>query len=511
MIGINPLTTTQRIINKIIKTYLIVKSHLHQPSFKHQEKLLFDNIRKSRKTVFGKKYGFESIKSIKDFQNMVPISHYKDFEPWIIYMLKWEKDITYPGKIDRFATSSWTTWGESKYIPITAEWLKKSHFKWGADALHYFCKNNPRSQFLMGRWLVVGGGFSPNPYTWEENVWFISAILQKNTPFILKMLKEPWDDIAYMDNWEEKVHAIIQTTIHKDIRFINGQPGRLLNLLYKVLEYTGKKNILEVRPNVELFFWWGLPIDLYKSQFEKLLPSKTMQYYQIYNASEWFFGVQDMNNVDDMLLLINHGTFYECIPLDEYGKENPKVLTLEEVEIDKEYILLITTCSGLRRYVIGDVIRFTGVSPWRIKVAGRTKYFIDMIGERLSLDHIEKAILQTSKLTNTIITDYTVWPMVFEWWKVRGCHEWIIECLHMPTNKEQFTKTLDSELGKVNAYYFDERQDTKVLGMPKIHFVEQWTFYARLKSKNKLWGQHKVPKVSNERKNIDEILEMIHI
>ncbi len=506
---INPLHTPRRVVNKLIKTYLIVKSHLHQPSFKHQETMLFDLIRKCRNTVFGKKYGFDSIQTIKDFQNIIPISHYKDFEQRIMYMLKWEKDITYPGKIDRFATSSWTTWGECKYIPVTKEWLKKCHFKWGMDTLNYFCKNNPRSQFLMGKALAIGWGFSTNPYTGEENVGFISAILQKNTPKIIKMIKEPSDDIAYIENREEKVQAIIENTVNQDITFINGQPGWLLNFLYKMLEYTHKDNILEVWPNLELFFRWGLPIDMYKPQFEKLIPSKKMKYYQVYNASEWFFSVQDINFADDMLLLVNHGTFYEFIPLEEYGKENPTVLTLEEVEINKEYIVVITTCSWLRRYVIGDVVKFTNLKPRRIKVAGRTKYFIDMIGERLSLEHIEKALLQTSKATDVIVTDYTVWPLVFEWWKVRGCHERIIEFVKIPKDPEQFAKVLDQELGKANSYYFDERQDTKVLGFPKVHCVKQGTFYERLKTKNKLGGQHKVPKVSNDRKNIDEILDMI--
>jgi len=377
------------------------------------------------------------------------------------------------------------------------------------DALNYFCKNNPRSQFLIGKALAIGWGFSINPYTGEENVGFISAILQKNTPKIIKMIKEPGDDIAYIENWEEKVQAIIESTVNQNITFINGQPGWLLNFLYKMLEYTNKENILEVRPNLELFFRWGLPIDMYKSQFEKLIPSKKMKYYQAYNASEWFFSVQDTNFADDMLLLVNHGTFYEFIPLEEYGRENPNVLTLEEVEVHKDYIIVITTCSWLWRYVIGDVVKFTNLKPWRIKVAGRTKYFIDMIGERLSLEHIEKALLQTSKTTNTIITDYTVWPLVFEWWTQRWCHERIIEFVKEPDNKEEFANILDQELGKTNSYYFDERHDTKVLGSPKVHYVKQGTFYERMKTKNKLGGQHKVPKVSNERKNIDEILAMI--
>ncbi len=506
---IRPLLVPKRIINKIIKTYLMVKSHLQESSFKHQENILFDLIQKCRRTVFWRKYGFESIRTIEDFQNAVPISHYKDFEPWILYMLKGEKDITYPGKIDRFATSSWTTWGESKYIPVTKEGLKKSHFRGGADVLNFFCKNNMRSQFLMGKWLVIGWGFSRNPYTWEENVGFISAILQKNTPAIIKMLKEPQDDIAYIENWEEKVQAIIERTVDQEITFINGQPWWILNFLYKVLEYTGKNTILEVRPKLELFFRWGLPIDMYKQQFEKLIPSPKMKYYQIYNASEGFFSIQDTNFANDMLLLINHGTFYEFIPMEEYGKANPKVLTLNDVEVNKEYIIVITTCSWLWRYVIGDVVRFTSLKPRKIQVAGRTKYFIDMIGERVSFEHIEKALLQTTKATNTIVTDYTVGPLVYEGGKTRGCHEWIVEFVKMPEHPEEFIKTLDHELGKINSYYFDERTDTKVLGEPIVHCVKQGTFYEWMKSKNKLGGQHKIPKVSNDRKNIDEILNMI--
>jgi len=500
-----------RVVNKFIKTYFILKANFHNTAFADQEKILMDLIKKCKNTMFGRKYGFEYIRTIQDFQNQVPIHHYKDFEQWILYMLKWEKNVTYPGKIDWFATSSWTTGGESKYIPVTKEWLKKSHMKWGAEALNFFCKNNPRSQFLTGKWLVIGWWFSANPYTGEENVWFISAILQKNTPRVIKkLIKEPQDDIAYIDNREEKVKAVIENTVHQNITFINGQPGWLLNFLYKTLEYTKKDNILEVRPNLELFFRWGLPIDLYKSQFTKLIPSVKMKYYQWYNASEGFFWVQDKNFSDDMLLLINHGTFYEFIPFEEYGKENPKVLTLKDVEAGKEYIILLTTCSGLRRYVIGDVIKFTSTKPRRIQVAWRTKYFIDMLGERVFLDHVEKAILQTSKLTNTIITDYTVWPKVFEGGTIRWCHEWVVEFVKEPENAEQFAKILDQELGKINNYYFDERHDTKVIGMPIVHIVKQWTFYERFKSKNKLGWQHKLPKLSNDRSVLDELLPIIY-
>ncbi|MFA5747558.1 MAG: GH3 auxin-responsive promoter family protein [Candidatus Absconditabacterales bacterium] len=498
-----------RVVNKVIKTYLIINSHIHQPSFKNQEKIIFGLIEKCKNTIFGKKYGFKYINSIQDFQNQVPISHYKDFQNWITYMLKGEKDVTYPGKIDWFATSSGTTGGVGKFIPITRDNLKQSHFKGGMEALSLFVRNNPRSQFFKGKGLVIGGGFTKNPYTGENNVGFISAILQKTAPWIGQYFREPCAEISYMENREEKAQRMIEDTIDKNITFLNGQPSWGSNFLYKVLEYTGKKNILEVWPNLELFFRGGMSIDLYLPQFHTLLPSPKMKYYQAYNASEGFFAVQDKNNIDDMILLTSHGVFYEFIPFEEYGKINPTVLTLNEVEIGKDYVILITNNSGLRRYVLGDTVKFTALNPWKIKISGRTKYYIDVVGECVTSDYTDKALLETCKITDTIATDYMVAPITYVGGDIRGAYEWIVEFTKKPTNIEEFAKILDRELGNINSYYFDERHDTKVLGDPVIHAVKQGTFYDRMKSKNKLGGQYKIPKLSNDRNNIDEVLAII--
>jgi hypothetical protein len=498
-----------RVVNKVIKTYLIINSHIHQPSFKNQEKIIFWLIEKCKNTIFGKKYWFKYINSIQDFQNQVPISHYKDFQNWITYMLKWEKDVTYPGKIDWFATSSWTTWWVGKFIPITRDNLKQSHFKWWMEALSLFVRNNPRSQFFKWKWLVIWWWFTKNPYTWENNVWFISAILQKTAPWIWQYFREPCAEISYMENREEKAQRMIEDTIDKNITFLNWQPSWWSNFLYKVLEYTGKKNILEVWPNLELFFRWGMSIDLYLPQFHTLLPSPKMKYYQAYNASEWFFAVQDKNNIDDMILLTSHGVFYEFIPFEEYWKINPTVLTLNEVEIWKDYVILITNNSWLRRYVLWDTVKFTALNPWKIKISWRTKYYIDVVGECVTSDYTDKALLETCKITDTIATDYMVAPITYVWWDIRWAYEWIVEFTKKPTNIEEFAKILDRELGNINSYYFDERHDTKVLWDPVIHAVKQWTFYDRMKSKNKLWGQYKIPKLSNDRNNIDEVLAII--
>ncbi len=505
----HPLKGPKRVVNKLIKTFLILKSHLHQPSYKHQEKIIFDLIQKCRKTVFGKKYGFEYITTIKDFQNLVPISHYKDFEPRIMYMLKGEKDITYPGKVARFATSSWTTWGNAKYIPITRDNLKASHFKWGLESLSLYIRNNPRTQFFQGKGLVIWWSFTKNPYTGEHNVGFISAILQKEAPRIGQYFRFPNAEISYMENWEEKAQRMIEEWIKENITFLNGQPSRWSNFLYKVLEYTGKKNILEVWPNLELFFRWGMAIDLYKPQLQALFPSPKVKYYQVYNASEWFFAVQDSNFTDDMLLLTNHGVFYEFIPLEEYGKENPTVLTLNEVEVNKDYVIVITNNSWLWRYVLGDTVKFTTINPWRIKVSWRTKYYIDVVGECVTSDYTDRALLETCKKTDTIATDYMLAPITYSGGSIRGAYERVIEFTKAPKDDHEFAKVLDQELCNINSYYFDERYDTKVLGEPIVHCVKQGTFYEWMKTKNKLGGQHKIPKVSNDRKNIEEVLTII--
>lgn len=499
-----------RLVNKLIKTYLIVKSNLHEPLFKHQEKIIFWLIQKCRKTVFGKKYGFEYIKTIKDFQNQVPIHHYKDMEPWIHYMLKGEKNITYPGKIKRFATSSWTTWGTGKFIPITQDNLRESHFKWWLESLSLFVKNNPRTQFFNGKWLVIWWSFTVNQYTGEKNVGFISAILQKEAPWIWQHFRYPSPEVSYIDNREEKTSRMIEEWLDENITFFNGQPPRCSNFMYKLLEYTGKKHILEIWPNIELFFRWWVAIDLYKSHFQSLFPWPKVKYYQVYNASEGFFAVQDTNFADDMRLLTNHGTFYEFIPFEEYGRENPTVLTLDEVEKDKDYVIMITNNSWLRRYVLGDTVRFTCLKPWKLKISGRTKYYIDVVGERLTLDYIDRAIISACQKTDTIAIDFILAPITYRGWHVRWRHERIIEFTKKPKDQDEFAKLLDQELCNINSDYYNERYDTKVLGAPIVHCVEQGIFYNRLKSKNKLWWQYKVPKVSNDRKNIDEILSMIN-
>ncbi len=496
-----------RVFEKVIKSYLIVNADSYISSFLQQKKLLFNIIKKAKKTAFAKEYHFESIKTIQDFQKQVPIFHYKDFEPWIIRMLKGKSDVSYPWKIDRFATSSGTTWWTSKFIPVTNENLKTSHFKWWLESLSLYIKNNPKSKLFQWKWLVIWWLFTKNKFTWEDNIWYISAILQKNSPWIGQLFKTPWPDISYIENREEKVQKTINFCINQNITSISGQPSWMSNLLQKMVESTTKENVLNLWPNLELFFWWWSSIALHKKQLEELIPSKNMKYYQIYNASEWYFATQDGNDRDDMLLLTDHGTFYEFIPFEEYGKDKPRVFTLNEVEKDKEYVIVISTTAWLRRYILGDVIKFTTLNPRRIQIIWRTKYFIDTVGERVTADHTDKAIEKLCKKLSITITDYMVGPAAKKVGE-KCAHERILECdTSLDVNLIQ--QTLDDELGKITIYYHDERHDTKVLGEPIVHLVPKWTFYAWLKFKNKLWWQHKVPKVANDRKTIEEVLKYI--
>ncbi len=498
-----------RVFEKVIKAYLIVNADVYIPSFLQQKRILFDLIRKAKKTSFAKEFNFEKIKTIQDFQKLVPIFYYKDFEPWILRMVKGEKNVSYPGKIDRFATSSGTTWWTAKYIPITNENLRTSHFKWWLGSLSLYVKNNPKSKFFQGKWLVIWWWFVKNPFTGEDNIGFISAILQKNSPWIGQVFKTPWPEISYMDDREEKVQKTIKLTTKQNITSISGQPSWISNFLYRLLEEKSQNNIHEIRPNLELFFRWWMSISLYKKQLEELMPNKNMKYYQIYNASEWYFASQDSNDADDMLLFTDHGTFYEFIPFQEYGKDNPTVLTLDQVELNKDYVILITNTSGLRRYVLWDTIRFTTLNPWRIKITGRTKYYIDVVGECVTADYTDRALLAASDKTWVHAYDYMVAPIMYEGWEIRWAYEWIIECESVPEDQEWFAKILDQELCNVNSYYYDERYDTKVLGEPTVHLVPKGSFYKWLQSKNKLGWQNKIPKLANDRKTIEEVLKII--
>jgi len=508
------------IINWLLKTYYITKPEIisSKRQIYTQKKLLFKFIKKSEKTDFWKKYNFSEIQTIDDFKKLVPIHHYKDLKPRIIKCLKWWKNIIYPGKIPRFATSSWTTSTEEKYIPITYDNLRYSHYKWSQTLMWFYYKHNPLAKLFQWKTLIIGWSFCKNPYTNQNNVWFITAILQKNAPKFIKYFKEPKPEISYIQNREEKINKTIKTSIKQNITGISWSPVRCANFLTEILKYTKKGNIQEIRPNIELIIRGWMPIDLYKNLFKKIIQNKNTKYYQAYNASEGFFGVQIANNDKDMLLLTNHWTFYEFITLQEYHNNNNNkynTITLSGVKIEQEYVIVLTNNSWLRRYIIGDTIKFTSINPFKIKVTWRTKYFIDLAGERMTQDTAEIAFIETCKYFWKDPQEYTIWPnkQNNKYW-----HHRIIETKNQPNSKKEkqqkeekeFAKKLDEILLKNDSYYYEERIITNTLQAPIVTFVPPKTFYKRLKSKNKLWGQSKIPKLSNSNKYIKEILHCIY-
>jgi phenylacetate-coenzyme A ligase PaaK-like adenylate-forming protein len=490
---------TPFILASIAKSYFKLQKNLP----KHQYIFLKKWITQCKKTSFWSAHNFSSINTIQDFQRLVPISHYDTMRPWIEQAMKGYKNMLTPGYIEWFATSSGTT-GASKYIPVTIKSLKANHYKAWTAGIMYYALANPHSTTFMGQNITIGGTFGVNPYTGEKNVGFISAIFQKNSPLRTKMMKQPKAKVSYMPDREPKVAKMIDITTKKNITSIAGQPSRCSQFLLKVLEKTGKQNILDVRPNFQMVLRWGMALDLYKETFAKLLPTQSIQYYQIYNASEGFFAMQHQNNRDDMLLFLNHGVFYEFIPLENYLQKNYSVaLPIDDVQIGVEYVIVVTTQAGLRRYVLGDTIVFTGIKPHTMKITGRTKYYIDIVWECMPLSEIEKALMKTATKHGITIQEYTVWPHIEPAGK--KCYECIIATSKNPHDISAFTKDLDESLCDFRAYK-DERVDTSMISTPMIHFVSADVFYNWLERKGKLGWQHKVPKISNDRALLDELL-----
>ena len=498
------------VVNQLAKNLFKIRQFGKKELLQHQESLLFDLIYKCRKTVFGKRYNFQNIKNITDFQNNIPIFTYKEFQPWIEYMLRWEKDIAYPGKIPLFAISSGTTGKEWKYIPLTHEHLKTSQLRWWEKLLARYCKENPQTQMFTGKTILIWWTFIKNPYTQKDNVWYITAILQKKTPLIGRLFKWPKLKTSFIENREEKSEKIIEETINQHITWISWQPSWCTQFLYKVLDKTWNNNIHEIRPDFEIFFGWGMSVDLYTDNLKELLPDPKFKYRQSYNASEWFFAIQCKNDTNDMLLLTDNGVFYEFIPKEEYGKENPKIIILKDVEKDKEYVLVITTNAGMRRYIIWDTLKFTEIEPfYKIKITGRTKYYIDVVWEWTTVEYTDKAIMAACEKTSAIATDYTVWPIAPKW-KERWAYERIVEFSKEPKNIKEFEDILDLELQKKFSNYYDERNYNNTLKKLILHKVERGTFQKRLQSNNKVVWQSKIPKLMNNRNILDNIFSFIN-
>jgi hypothetical protein len=456
-------------------------------------------------TRFGLEHQFSKINSIEDFKKAVPIRNYEAFKPYVDLLRDGQQNVVWPSKLKWFAKSSGTTDSKSKFIPVTKEALEECHYKGGKDLLALYYNQKPDAKVYSGKHLVLGGSSKINAFNEEGYTGDLSAIIIRNLPIWVELRRTPSRDIALMDNWEEKIEKIASTTMNEDIYMMAGVPSWTLVLLKRILELKGTNNIHEVWPNLELFWHGGVSFKPYKEQFKKLIPTARMNYVETYNASEGFFGIQDRLDSDDLLLMLDYGIYYEFMPMSEYGKSSPKTVSLMDVELGENYAMVISTNGGLWRYLIGDTIRFTSRYPYRIQVSGRTKHYINAFGEELMVDNADEAIRHACKTTDSLVTDYTAAP-VFMTENSTGAHEWLIEFEREPLNIEEFTTLLDEKLKQVNSDYEAKRSFDFILKKPIIHALPKGTFYLWMKEKDKLGGQHKVPRLSNDRKYLEEVL-----
>ncbi len=473
---------------------------------KAQEKTFKYLVNKAKRTIWGKHYEYHSINTVADYQQRVPLQHYEDIKPWISRLRTGENDLLWPGNVEWFAKSSGTTGDKSKFIPVTNDALKNCHFRGGKDVLSIYRKNYPNTKAFKGKTLTLGGSTKINSYRKKTFDGDLSAILINNAPFWTSFARVPKAEFALIEDFEEKISRIADSTINEDIVSIAGVPSWNLVLIREVLKKTGKANLLEVWPNMELFIHGGVSFVPYKDAYNELIPSQNMHYMETYNASEGFFAIQDNPFSNDMLLMLDYGIFYEFIPLSEFEQPNYHVFTVGEVEKGIPYVIVISTNGGLWRYIIGDTVEFTSLNPHKIKITGRTKQYINAFGEELMVHNALDALKVALDKTNSKIKEFTVAPVFMDSNNAR--HQWLIEFELCPQNIDEFAFVLDNALKSLNSDYEAKRFKDGVIKMPEIIVARENLFYDWMKKLNKLGGQNKVPKLANDRKYINDLLDM---
>ncbi len=472
-----------------------------------QEEVLRNLLSAAKDTEWGKKYNFSSIQSYDDFRSRLPIQTYDDVKPYVERMIAGEQNILWPSKIRFFAKSSGTTSDKSKFLPLSKESLKNIHYKGGQDVVTLYLQMNPESRMFSGKGLILGGSHAPSQPSANNLIGDLSAILIENINPIVNLIRVPCKKIALMDEWETKIEALVHSTMDQNITNLSGVPSWMLVVLKQILEIKGKSRIEEVWPNLEVFFHGGVAFTPYREQYNQIIQSSKMHYVETYNASEGFFGTQ--NNLLDpsMLLMVDYDIFYEFIPLEEIDEENPKVLSLGEVELNKNYALIISTSSGLWRYMIGDTIKFTNNRPFKFVITGRTKHFINAFGEELIIDNAEKGLAKACKATGAQVAEYSAAPVYMDE-NAKCRHQWLIEFEKYPDSLNEFAKILDESLKELNSDYEAKRSKDIALQPLEIIVARKGLFYDWLSKKGKLGGQHKVPRLSNTRTYIEEMLEL---
>ncbi len=500
------------IVNSIFTWYMKKRIHQIELFMKYpldvQDEWLHTLIASAENTEWGKLYDYKSILTLQQFKERVPIQNYDTLKPYVERMLQGDQNILWPSEIKWFAKSSGTTSDRSKFIPVSEEALEECHFRGGKDMLSIYCNNRPNAQIFTGKGLVLGGSHQINELCEDIHYGDLSAVLIKNLPVWAEYYRTPDMSIALMDNYEQKMDKMAEATIKENVTSISGVPTWTIVLAKKAMEITGAKNLLEIWPNLEAYFHGAVNFTPYREQFKELIPTSEMYYLETYNASEGFFGIQDQPNSEELLLMLDYGIYYEFLPLEHVDDEHPKTLSLEQVELHKNYAIIISTNGGLWRYMIGDTVSFTSLYPFRIKITGRTKHFINAFGEEVIIDNAENALTKACATTQAKVKDYTACPIYFSGEQAGG-HEWIIEFEKQPDDFEQFVDVLDQTLREVNSDYDAKRFKDMALRRPKVHNAPPNTFYNWMKNRGKLGGQHKVPRLANNRDYVDDILKLL--
>ncbi len=502
------------ILNSIIAWMMKKRIHQIELFMKYPHEVqgeLFEHlIHQGRDTEFGRTFGFRDIRSLEEYQSRVPIHSYEQIFPYIEKLMKGEQNQLWPTETKWFAKSSGTTNDRSKFIPVSPEALEDCHFKGGKDMLSIYVNNNPDTKMFTGKGLTIGGSHQINEYNPDNNSFYgdVSAVIMANLPIWAQFIRTPSLEVALMGEWEEKLEKMAEETSNVNVTSIAGVPTWVILLIQKIIEKNEAKSIMEVWPHLEVFFHGAVAFGPYRDLFKKLIPSSGMKYMETYNASEGFFGIQDQINSDELLLMLDYGIYYEFVPFDEIENDNPKAINLSQVKEGVNYAMIITTNSGLWRYNIGDTVKFTSLDPFRIKISGRTKHFINAFGEEVIIENAETAITRACAKTNAIMDNFTAAPIYFEGGS-KGGHEWVIEFKQKPDSIEEFSEILDATLREINSDYDAKRYKDMALAPPIIHAVEQGTFYNWMKKRGKLGGQNKVPRLSNNREYLEDILEMV--
>ncbi|MGM9759511.1 MAG: GH3 auxin-responsive promoter family protein [Parabacteroides sp.] len=473
-----------------------------------QEQQLHYLLQKAEKTVWGTRYDYHSIDRYETFAERVPVSTYDELKPDILRMVNGERNLLWPSKVRWFAKSSGTTSDKSKFIPVSSECLCGCHYRGGFDSVALYLRNCPESHFFSHKGLILGGSHSPSSVNASVHCGDLSAVLLQNLNPLVNLVRVPKKRIILMDEWESKIKAIVNEVCRKDVNNLSGVPSWMLVLIKAVLEKTGRSYLTEVWPNLEVFFHGGISFAPYREQYRMLIPSDRMHYEEIYNASEGFFGIQDNLADPSLLLMLDYRIFYEFMPLHEIGKEHPTLVPLRDVEVGKNYAMVISTAGGLWRYLIGDTVCFTSCRPYKFIISGRTRHFINAFGEELMVHNADKALAETCRQTGAKVREYTVAPL-FLLDKAKGRHQWLIEFDTLPVcSIEQFARQLDQALQAVNSDYEAKRYKEISLQPLEVIVAREGLFYQWLSEKGKLGGQHKIPRLSNDRQLLDQLLAL---